>query len=131
MGRPSSYSPDMLPKILELMEEGASLVEVAAELNISRSTLNDWKDEESERFNKDFSDTIKRGVELSNAWWEREGRKALRDKEFNSTLWYMNMKNRFDWADNVKNKNDNTNRFAVVSETPEDGDEWLENNKPK
>jgi orotate phosphoribosyltransferase-like protein len=86
MGRPSSYSPDMLPKILELMEEGASLVEVAAELNISRSTLNDWKDEESERFNKDFSDTIKRGVELSNAWWEREGRKALRDKEFNSTL---------------------------------------------
>lgn len=115
----SKYDPAMCDKVIELMSQGASKVEVCAELGISRETLYDWCDTESPRFNKGFSDTVKKGQELSEAWWEREGRTSLRDKDFSYTGWYMNMKNRFKWADNQNNTNTNTNtNYNVVTGCP-------------
>ena len=103
VGRPSKYKPEMCEQAIELMKEGASLVEVAAEIGVRRSTIYDWMDEESDRYIEEFSDTIKRGVELSQSWWEKQGRTNLVNKyqndSFNASLWYMNMKNRFGWKD--------------------------------
>lgn len=95
VGRPSKYKNENCEIILELMREGASKVEVCAALGISFETLYDWTDEESPRFKKEFSGTLKKGELLSQAWWEKEGRKNLKDRDFNFTGWYMNMKNRF------------------------------------
>lgn len=98
-GRPPKYEPWMLDKIENLMNAGASKVEVAAELGIHRDTLHEWC-----KSNLEFSDAIKRGEFRSQAWWERQGRISLKDKEFNSTLWIMNVKNRFreDWSDKTE-----------------------------
>ena len=51
-----------------------------------------------------FSETIKKGRALSRRWWEKNGRQHLHSNTFSSTLWYMNMKNRFAWADSTKNE---------------------------
>jgi hypothetical protein len=117
MAAPSKYKPEFNKIALDLMEQGASPVEVCAELNIHRDTLYDWINPESERFNQEFSDTIKTGKLKCQAWWEKIGRKYLIDesevnvqtgtnksKRLNTAAWIFNMKNRFsdDWSDTHK-----------------------------
>ena len=98
LGRPTKYRPEMCDKVIELMKEWASLVEVAWTLDIDETTLHDWKAN-----NKEFSKSIKRWIRLSEAWWQRMWRENLFESpdwmRFNYTGWYMNMKNRFGWAD--------------------------------
>lgn len=98
-GRPDHYEPWMDAKSVELMAEGASKTEVAAELGLgSKQMLYEY----CKKYDS-FRDAIKKGELLSEAWWERHGRKNIGNKEFNSTLWYMNMKNRFKWSDRTEN----------------------------
>lgn len=113
MARPKK-TIDILPdnwqtEITNLYENGASDVEIRAYLAKSCKTFSDdlWQrfiEEEPE-----FSRTIKKGKLISNAWWEKQGRENLKDKSFNPTLWYMNMRNRFGWRDN-ENKTDNNDK---------------------
>lgn len=119
-GRPTKYDPKKNQAVIDLMSEGASIVEVAGLLDVVRSTIYDWIDPKSDQFIPEFSDTIKKGLNASQIWWEAQARKNLENKDFNATLWYMNMKNRFrdDWQEVSKtiNKNENTNHNIEVSE---------------
>lgn len=98
-GRPTKYRPEMIETAIELMLEGASKIEVCAELEITQDTFYRWCNEKSDGYIKEFSEAIKKGEKLSQAWWERKGRISLENKDFSYTGWYMNMKNRFKWAD--------------------------------
>ena len=99
VGRPTKYNKSMLPVIIELMEQGASQCEVCAELGICEQTLTRWCKASEGDYIPEFSEAIKAGTRLSAAWWERNGRINLQNKEFSYTGWYMNMKNRFGWRD--------------------------------
>ncbi len=113
-GRPKSNLD--LPKgwqdeVLGLYAEGASDVEIKALIyNWRKSYSNDlW-----ERWMKDepeFSETVKVGKMLAESWWSKSGRTGLKDREFNYTGWYMNMKNRYGWRD--KQEVDNTHRIVT------------------
>lgn len=110
VGRPKS--PLDLPdgwqdKLLDMYRNGAADIEIIAQIHdwrekFSRDLFYRWLDEEPE-----FSDTIKRGRELAEAVWTREGRENLKDKDFSYVGWYMNMKNRYGWRDKqeIENKN--------------------------
>lgn len=99
-GRPKIKLDDLpdgwAEKALTLYEVGASDVEIRTRClgGICHETWERLLAEEPI-----FSETIKRGRDLSRTWWEAGGRLNLENKDFNPTLWYMNMKNRFGWAD--------------------------------
>jgi hypothetical protein len=89
---------DFADVIMCEMSEGASLTEIKVILGLSNDTYDRFMEEYPE-----FKDAIKNGVQASESWWLRQGRVNLLDPyqgaKFNSTLWYMNMKNRFGWRD--------------------------------
>lgn len=100
-GRPSKYRPEMCDIVIDLMKQGASKTEVAAELDICWFTLTNWTNN-----NEEFSLAMKTGEKLSKAWWLRQAREHLftehQGKNLNASLWYMNMKNRFGWSDRTE-----------------------------
>jgi hypothetical protein len=97
MARPTKYSDELADIVITMMSNGCSIQEVCLEMKICKQTFYNWVEQHPM-----FLDAKKKGEWFSEGWWMREGRKALRDKEFNYTGWYMNMKNRFGWADNQK-----------------------------
>jgi hypothetical protein len=119
VGRPKSEFN--LPKdwhllVLEMYEQGASDVEIKAEIYKQRGSFSNdlwdrWIKEEAE-----FSETIKMGKILSEAWWSKKGRTSLENRDFSYTGWYMNMKNRFGWAD--KSEVDHTTKGESFNPTP-------------
>ena len=49
-----------------------------------------------------FDMAIKIGETLSEVWWREQGRRNLYNRNFNHTLWMMNMNNRFGWSRNLE-----------------------------
>jgi hypothetical protein len=108
--------------LLDLYSEGASDVEVKALIyqwrgSFSNDLWDRWMEEEVQ-----FSETIKIGKLLSEAWWNKAGRKNLSNKDFSYTGWYMNMKNRFGWMDRTANdhttKGESLNIISLGYGTP-------------
>ena len=98
VGRPlitlEDLGNDWSERMRNLSKDGASIVELAVMLDISRETFYAL----SER-DKEFSYTVKKCKQLCEVWWLKSGRKNLENKDFSYTGWYMNMKNRFNWRD--------------------------------
>jgi hypothetical protein len=127
-GRPSKYDPSMCEDVVALMSEGATKTQVACALGISKETLHQWINPDSDYFISEFSDSIKRGHVKAQAWWEAELQKAAsgKNKDANATLMIFAMKNMFrdDWSD--MQTVENTHRY-VVSDTPTESEqEWLD-----
>lgn len=107
MGRPRIQLSDLPEnweaKITELAKQGASIIELAVELDIAKETFYNLSEREPY-----FLDAIKRCKQLSEKWWEEQGRTNLQNKNFNYTGWYMNMKNRFGWRDKTETEHRGT-----------------------
>lgn len=125
-GRPKSeitrLGPDPLvwqKLFLDLYSQGASDVEIKAQIFKLTGTFSEglwtrWLKEEPI-----FSKTINTGRMMAQAWWENHGRGNLVDAHmgdrFNNTLWYMNMKNRYKWADRQEVKQEGAVGFVVTA----------------
>jgi len=95
MGRPTKYTDDVGEIVFDLMDEGLSVVQVARKLNIARSTLYKWAEE-----NEDFSDIFTRAREAAEAALEYKFNEWMLDKNVNQSLIKLYFSNRFSWSEN-------------------------------
>ena len=100
------FPKDWHSQILDEYEVGASDVEIKCIIARWRGKFSNnlwvrWMKDEEE-----FEELINMGKLLSEGWWMKNGRTNLKDRDFNYTGWYMNMKNRFGWKDKTENVND-------------------------
>jgi len=122
-GRPkgsSVYDPEKNKDVLEMMSNGATVVEVAVYLGISRETLYDWCNSKSPRFSKCFSDTINLGKLAAEAWTARDIRDNRDNPKYNHMSMHRSATNRFGWetrkSANVTNKID-TEYYSTLNPT--------------
>lgn len=119
VGRPKK-TIEMMPndweeRVLELYSEGASNVEIKAYFytvvgSFSESLWTRWMNEEPK-----FSQTIKIGLALSKAWWEKKGRTSLDEPKFQTGLYQINMRNRFGWDEKKEDKKENVRKNINVN----------------
>jgi hypothetical protein len=79
---------------LSLYSVGASDEEVITDLRITEETFRKLYGEDDY-----FKAVIDHGRLASYAWWQKWGRTNLFNKLANYSGWYMQMKNKFGWAD--------------------------------
>jgi transposase-like protein len=99
VGRPTKYDPStMLDIVYEVGSKGGSIGQMAVALGVSLDSMYTWAKQHDE-----FAEALKRSVELSQCWWEENGRIATFGgfEGFNATSYIFQMKNRFPraWRD--------------------------------
>ena len=95
-GRPSAYKSEYCQMLIEHMKQGLSIESFAGVVGVNRDTLYQWN-----KVHPEFSDTLKRGTDLSLLFYEKFGVAIMAGKvdRANVTAWIFNMKNRFKWRD--------------------------------
>lgn len=99
----AKYKPEFCKIAADVLANGESLAAVCAELDISRTTLYFWRDN-----NPEFKDSIDRGLQRAQRIWEAMGRNGVEGiyEKFGSSAYIFTMKNRFreDYAEEKETK---------------------------
>lgn len=99
VGRPSDYKSEYCERVIELGKQGASVVEMACDIGVSRPTLEEnWTTAHPE-----FLEAFTRAKMFSQVWWEKKGREGMEksSQEFQASIWSRSMAARFphDWRE--------------------------------
>lgn len=95
VGRPSpmddpEYQKMVCLQVEQLGTEGKSPHEISREIGVDLRTLIHW----SEKF-PEFRISMMRAKQLEQGWWEEQARISLRERNFNSALWWKAAIGRF------------------------------------
>ena len=92
----------IIPTLIEKMSNGASFVEVAASLHISKERLQKWLSEES---TPEIQEALNLGKTLYEAYFERIGKAGMMGEidGFKDSVWNKFMQNKFKWSDKSEN----------------------------
>lgn len=105
VGRPTKYVPAYCEAVVAHMVDGASLTSFAAEIDVARSTINEWMENYPE-----FSEATKRAKAKCAAWWEKQNRALATGGSGNATSCIFGLKNMAsdDWRDKVETESSGT-----------------------
>lgn len=106
IGRPTDFTPDLGERILSLMKEGLSLAAAAAECDIHRQRVYEWKDR-----HPDFADTISLAMSKRQLFLERRLLSAEQGPVVTSTIFALKNAAAEDWRE--KTEQDLTHKGGV------------------
>lgn len=100
-GRPTLYNPTYCERVEELGKLGKSPVQIAAQLNIDRTTLYSWGVDHPE-----FATALRRAKGFEQEWWENTAQEALKADKFQAVVWKTSMQARFreDYTERTETK---------------------------
>lgn len=114
-GRPSKYDPAYCDQIILHMADGSSAASFAAEIGVSRATINVWADAHPE-----FLEALGIAKAKCASWWEKQGRAVAQSGggPGQGTMIAFGLKNmgREDWQEKV----------ALVGGDPASGDKPIQ-----
>jgi hypothetical protein len=90
--------PEWRKLLLGLYDQGAADPEVMRALSLSPRSWELLIDSED----TEFGSMVEFGQLLSQAWWLTQGRINLTTRNFNTSLYSFQMKNRFEWTDKTE-----------------------------
>ena len=96
-GRPSKYDPAFCDRVIELGNQGASVVEMAHEIGVHRNTIETtWPAQYPE-----FLEAFTYARQASQVWWEKAGRVGMIENNISAPIWSRSMAARFphDWRE--------------------------------
>lgn len=108
IGRPPKYRKDYHPEnFILLSEQGKCLAQIARIWRVDRDTIYEWG-----KVHKEFSDAIKKGRQVCEAWYMDLGQASMIGQAMidgvrvpmNNTMFVWMTKNLFKWSDKVEMK---------------------------
>ena len=104
-GKPPKATLEIACRMFACLSQGFDVKESAALTGISHVVLCEyWCNIDNEYFDRNFTVMIARGIDVGMVWWTVQGKAAMWYKDFNSTLWMMNMGNRYGWTRKLEGK---------------------------
>ena len=96
---PTAYSPDLIPELLDLADQGLAPVEIAAHWAVSEEDLKAW-----EKAHSDFAVAIRHAYTRAKACWVRWIREAVAkgDSKFAAGAWSHYMRATYPEYDDKK-----------------------------
>jgi len=116
-GRPTDYKEEYCNSVIEFGRQGFSRVQMAAELEVAKATIQNWEKEHPE-----FLAAMTRAMTLSQAWWEKKGQECLvmpAGVSFQASAWSRSMAARFpdDWREKTATEHSGPDGGPIKAET--------------
>jgi len=102
-GRPTKYTPEIVPRLTIAMKNGLSVQRFCRDEHLSPDTFYRWVKEHSE-----FSDAFAIGKSECEAYWETWLVENITNKDVNTALVKLFMANRFGWSDKSESKHEHS-----------------------
>lgn len=96
MARPTEYRQEYCEQVIEYGKQGKSLVWMAAELGVSKPTVQNWMAAHPE-----FLAAMETARAFAQKWWEDAGQAGMVTPGFSASVWSRSMAARFpdDWRE--------------------------------
>ena len=116
-GRPTDYREEYCNSVIEFGKQGFSRVQMAAEFEVAKATIQNWEKEHPE-----FLAAMTRAMTLSQAWWEKKGQECLvmpAGVSFQASAWSRSMAARFpdDWREKTATEHSGPDGGPIKAET--------------
>lgn len=120
MIRATKYKPEYHPlEFIMLSKEGMSTVEIAAEFEVSPSTIKNWSETYLE-----FNNAYDIGVAMHEAWWLKEGKGNLDNRSYNVGLFKFLTSNKLGYSDKMESKSLNIHAGVLMVPGQPSLQEW-------